>query len=207
MAYHDFGVSTTISQFPWFFLEQFTMRSQNHLFLTTQRRRSTAFFLVAAWWFGGCGGDQPPAAPSATSTATAPAVAPDADDVLITEADVSRPKDYADAVARLGGYRDTIRDEIAAGRPTKAHRALDELEIVLNWLPGIARDSDVPKEQWEALNTTAQKIRGLFNQVHSRIDEKQEPDYGSVAKDIDDALSALQAIQATPTDAEEKGQP
>jgi 3-oxoacyl-ACP reductase-like protein len=147
---------------------------------------------------GGCGGDEPAAPQAAPQTPKPSAASPDADDVPITEADVARPKDYAEAVTRIDGYRDTIRDEIAAGRPTKAHRVLDELDIVLNWLPGIARDSDVPKEQWEAVNTTAQKIRGLFNQVHSRIDAKQEPDYGAVSNEIDEAIVALGAIHAAP---------
>jgi hypothetical protein len=158
--------------------------------------RAVFALLAFGWSVCGCGGNERPEAPSAPSLAPRPATTPNTDDVPITEADVARPKDYADAVTRIGGYRDTIRDEIAAGRPTKAHRALDELDIVLNWLPGIARDSDVPKEQWEAVNTTAQKIRGLFNRVHSRIDEKQEPDYVSVSKEIDAAIGALGAINA-----------
>lgn len=154
----------------------------------------TFLLLGAAFGLAGCGGsaptDAPPSNPSKPA-ATAPA---DPDDVPITEADVARPQDYADAVRRIEGFRDTIRDEIAAGRPTKAHRALDELDIVLNWLPGVARDSAVPKERWEDVNTTAQEIRGLFNKAHSRIDAKQEPDYGSVSEDIDRAIDKLKGI-------------
>ena len=121
----------------------------------------------------------------------------DPDDVAITEADVKRPTDFADAVTRIKGYRDSIRDEIAAGRPTKAHRALDELDIVLNWLPEIARDGNVPKERWEAVNTTAQQIQELFNKVHSNIDARKDPDYASVSKDIDEAVGRLAEITAS----------
>lgn len=131
----------------------------------------------------------PAAAPEATVTAPA-----DPDDVPIKEADVKRPADFPDALTRIKGYRDTIRDEIAAGRPTKAHRALDELDIVLNWLPEIARDSSVPKEQWETVNTTAQQIRELFNKVHTKIDAKQDPDYSSVSKDIDQSIKQLDEV-------------
>lgn len=149
----------------------------------------------------GCGDTNPEPASAPASPAPAPQVggtAPgDPDDVAITEADVKRPTDFADAVTRIKGYRDSIRDEIAAGRPTKAHRALDELDIVLNWLPEIARDGNVPKERWEAVNTTAQQIQELFNKVHSNIDAKKDPDYASVSKDIDEAVGRLAEITAS----------
>jgi len=62
---------------------------------------------------------------------------------------------------------DTIRDEIAAGRPAKAHRALDELDIVLNWLPGVARDGGVlvragQKERHKAVMMAAVVTSALF---------------------------------------------
>lgn len=161
--------------------------------------------IVAIVGLGGCGSPKPePASPSTPSTkaevsdlqASATAKpAPDPDDVPIKAADVVKPKDYEDALTRIEGYRDKIRDEIAAGRPTKAHRGLDELDIVLNWLPGIARDSGVPKEQWEMVNTTAKAIQDLFNQVHSRIDDKKEPDYGSVSSAIDKAIAELKTVK------------
>lgn len=149
----------------------------------------------------GCGGTVPEqnslTVPSPKTEVLAPVSTKeevDPDDVPIKAADVEKPKGYADAVSRVEAYRDKIRDEIAAGRPTKAHRGLDELDIVLNWLPGIARDSGVPKEHWEKLNTTAKSIQDLFNQVHSRIDDKKEPDYGSVSEAIDKAISELKTI-------------
>ena len=151
--------------------------------------------LGATYAVSGCGEPAPTdvAAPDASKAA---ALTPaDSDDVPITEADVARPKDYADATARIAGYRDTIRDEVTAGRPTKAHRALDELDIVLNWLPGVARDSAVPKERWEEVNTTAQEIRDHFNKVHAKIDAKQAPDYASIADAVDRAIGRLKAIE------------
>ena len=149
----------------------------------------------------GCGDTIPEPASTPASPAPAPqagGTAPsDPDDVAITEADVKRPTDFADAVTRIKGYRDSIRDEIAAGRPTRAHRALDELDIVLNWLPEIARDGNIPKERWEAVNTTAQQIQELFNKVHSNIDAKKDPDYASVSKDIDEAIGRLAEVTAS----------
>lgn len=150
----------------------------------------------------GCGESNPQPSAGPESPATAPQASSkplgDPDDVAITEADVKRPADFTDAVARIKGYRNSIRDEIAAGRPTKAHRALDELDIVLNWLPETARDHGIPKERWEEVNTTAQRIQELFNKVHSNIDDKKKPDYESVSQDIDKAIGSLEGVTVTP---------
>jgi hypothetical protein len=116
------------------------------------------------------------------------------DDVAITEADVKIPTTYAEALPQIKGYRDTIRTAIEAGTPGNAHRALDELDIVLNKLPTIAKGSGVPKEQWETINTTARELRDSFNQVHSAIDEKREPDYKAVAEQIDQAIVKLEQV-------------
>jgi hypothetical protein len=123
-----------------------------------------------------------------------PKTAPDPHDVPITEADVKLPASYADAVPRIKEYRDAIRSAIEAGTPGKAHRSLDELDIVLNKLPSIAKDSGVPKEQWETINTTARELRDSFNQLHAAIDEKREPDYKAVAEPIDQAIAKLEQV-------------
>lgn len=117
----------------------------------------------------------------------------DPHDVAITEADVKKPADFKDAVERIKTYRKNI--EVAAGSdvPGKAHRPLDELDIVLKWLPGVARDSKVPKSQWETINTSSQQLRELFEKVHGNIDNKKNPDFPSVAKDVDQAIGRLEA--------------
>ena len=124
----------------------------------------------------------------------AQAPATDHDDVAITEADVKMPASYAEALPQIQSYRDTIRTAIGAGTPGKAHRSLDELDIVLDKLPSIAKDSGVPIEQWETINTAARDLRNLFNQVHSAIDEMREPDYKAVAEPIDQAIAKLEQV-------------
>lgn len=138
----------------------------------------------------GCGQTQQ-GQPDANKPAAA---AHDPDDVPITEADVKMPADYTAAIPQIKSYRDTIQQAVEAGNPSKAHRPLDELDIVLNKLPAIAKKSGIAKEHWETINTSAQELRNLFNQVHSAIDEKREPDYQAVAQPIDEAISRLEAI-------------
>ena len=133
----------------------------------------------------GCGKAEMP-------TAATPAI--DHDDVAITEADVKLPATYADALPQIKGYRDTIRDAIEAGTPGKTHRSLDELDIVLNKLPSIAKGSGIAIEQWETINMTARELRNSFNQLHSAIDDHREPDYKAVAEPIDQAIAKLERV-------------
>jgi nicotinamide mononucleotide adenylyltransferase len=116
------------------------------------------------------------------------------EDVAITEADVEMPSTFSDAVTQIAGYRDKIQAAVAAKTPSKAHRSLDELDIVLGKLMEIARDSSVPKNDWETVNTAARELRNRFNEVHSAIDEKREPDYNAVAKSIDGAIERLREV-------------
>jgi hypothetical protein len=120
----------------------------------------------------------------------------DPHDVAITEADVKKPADYKDAVVRIKSYRDAIQRDTATDTPGLAHRSLDELDIVLKWLPGIARDSNVPKSQWETINTTSQELRGLFEKVHKNIDDKKTPDFPTVAKAVEEGIGRLEAAAA-----------
>lgn len=160
--------------------------------------------LVGLGAAAGCGKSEPskatkaaPAKEAATHDhgdgSGAHAHAADPHDVVITEKDVKKPADFKDAVVRVQEYRKDIEVKAGSDVPGKAHRPLDELEIVLKWLPGIARDSNVPKDQWETINTTSQQLRELFEKVHQNIDNKKNPDFSGVAKAVDEGLGRLQA--------------
>ncbi|MFZ5832671.1 MAG: hypothetical protein ACOY3P_21495 [Planctomycetota bacterium] len=106
---------------------------------------------------------------------------------------------FADAVATIKQFRNEIEQETAAGipaNPFKAHQALDKADLLLQWLPEIARNSGVPKEQWETVNTSANDLRTLFEQVHQNIDNKQDPNFPAVAGEIDQKIAGLEAIAA-----------
>src|SRR5260221_11921187 len=85
------------------------------------------------------------------------------------------PAGYAEALPQIKSYRDTIRSAIEAGTPSKTHRSLGELDIVLNKLPAIAKASSVPKEQGEGVKTTGQELRNFFNPVHPENVPRREP--------------------------------
>jgi hypothetical protein len=122
-------------------------------------------------------------------------------DVPITEQQKaelhSQTAQFTDAVTAIKQFRNEIEQETAAGIPANpymAHQALDKADLVLQWLPEIARNSGVAKENWEAVNTAANELRTLFEQVHQNIDTKQNPDFAAVANPIDEKLAALEQI-------------
>jgi hypothetical protein len=167
-------------------------------------RYSAIFFVLAGLFFVvtlGCGDGKKGGGESTPATAKDNGQgAVDPHDVPMTAAEIEKlkgeMKSYDTAVARIKSYRDTIRDKIAADKPTEAHRSLDELDFVLGWLPEIAKDSGVPRENWETVSTSAQTLRDSFNEVHAAIDDKKDPNYKAVANRIDAAVTQLQEVQA-----------
>jgi hypothetical protein len=101
------------------------------------------------------------------------------------------------AVAIVKELRDAVKQETLDGIPEDpfdAHQALDKADIVVQWLPEIARDTGVAKEHWEAVNTAANELREAFDKVHLNIDNKVDPDFASVEQQMDARIAELEAI-------------
>jgi hypothetical protein len=105
-------------------------------------------------------------------------------------------KDYQDALAKIKAYRDTIQKETTTGRPALAHRPLDELALVLEWLPEFAKKSGVPEAKLEDLTKSAQKLNDAFDKVHQKIDAGEKPDYAAVSGTIETEIKALDGLAA-----------
>jgi len=104
---------------------------------------------------------------------------------------------FPDAVAKVKEFRNATEAETKNGipqNPHNAHQALDKADLLLQWLPGIARDSGVPVEKLEAVTTTANDLRTLFEQVHQNIDNKKDPNFAGVAAEIDKKIAELEKI-------------
>ena len=104
---------------------------------------------------------------------------------------------FADAVAKVKELRDAVKRETQNGipdNPFEAHQALDQADIVVQWLPEIARDSGVAKEHWETVNTAARELREAFDKVHLNIDSKADPDFASVEQRMNERISELETI-------------
>jgi hypothetical protein len=128
-------------------------------------------------------------------------------DVPITEEQRAELRDqaaqFADAVEKVKELRDEVEQETAAGipqNPYKVHQALDKADLLLQWLPEIARSSGLPKQHWETVNTSANDLRTLFEQVHQNIDAKKDPDFAAIADQIDQKIAELAGAAAAGRD-------
>ena len=125
----------------------------------------------------------------------------DPHDVPITEEQKQQLREetatFGGAVAKVKELRDAVKRETRDGipkNPFEAHQALDKADIVVQWLPEIARDSGVAKEHWETVNTAANELREAFDKVHLNIDNKVDPDFASVEQQMDAKIAELEAI-------------
>ena len=138
------------------------------------------------------GGQTPPASGGSNDHA-------DPHDVPLTEAEIAQLKadtaDYEAAIERIRQYQQTIKRETTGGDAAHAHRALDNLDVVLERLPEAAQESGVPRDRWQEVNETAQKLRDLFNEVHARIDAGEAPDYAAVDDEVEQGIQTLAAIE------------
>ena len=163
-----------------------------------QEMLTIASLLIAGLTLSAGCGSQTDTVAGGDSHAGAAASAHDPDDIPLTDAQKESLRQgvtsYVDALRQIKSYRDTIRDAVKAGNPAKAHRPLDELDAVLEHLPTVARDSNVPRTQWETVNTSAQQLRDLFDKVHAQIDAGEQADYQAVETDIDSAFAQLDGI-------------
>lgn len=165
-------------------------------------RTHQLFAVVCLGFLVGCGQSQPtddPATANKQSNET-PGEHADPNDIPPTEAEIDKLREetssWTAAVEHIQKYRDTIKTETTGGTPAKAHRALDLLDYVLQWLPEIAQNSNVSKDDWQSVGENSQKLRDAFNAVHANIDDGITPDYEAVAAKIDTAVEVLAAIEA-----------
>lgn len=164
-----------------------------------------------------------PAAPSGKSPAAPSGKSPAAQaakgdynphDVPITEEQKTQLRKQAaqfpKAVEVIKELRAATEEETKNGipqNPYKTHQALDKADLVFQWLPEIARDSAVPKQHWEEVTTTANELRTLFEAVHQNIDNKKEPDFKSVAAEVDRKIARLAEIGAAKPTAKSEAKP
>lgn len=150
----------------------------------------------------GCGKEaSPPATAVAETDAVESAEAFDPHDILLTDAEIESLKgglsSYEDALAKIDMFSKTIREAVTVGDAHQAHRPLDELDIVLEHLPTVAREHNIPKSEWETINTSAQRIRELFNQVHARIDNGESADFEGVVGEIESEIGKLAGVKTS----------
>jgi hypothetical protein len=118
----------------------------------------------------------------------------------LCEHDIVMPKDYASAVARIKKCRATIGEETAEGHLDEVHAPLDEATIILSKLMTLARDSGVPKSQWQEINVAARDLKKRLTDLHTAIETKRKVDFKAASVPIDQAIRRLDLTARAPSD-------
>ncbi len=109
------------------------------------------------------------------------------------------PTTFGELVTRIEGYNEQIKTAITSGKPETGHRALDELDIVLDETMTLAKSS-VTEDQLATVNEARQAIKNAFLELHQSIDAKENPDYAAKEQTIQKAIADLkQATTAQPS--------
>ena len=116
-------------------------------------------------------------------------------DAPITKADVKMPVTFKELVSLIEQCDKEIEAAVGAGKPASAHRALDELDIVLDETMTLAQKA-VPEDQLGVVNESRQAIRNAFLEIHQSIDAKEKPDYEANREAIKSAISKLKQSAA-----------
>jgi hypothetical protein len=121
-----------------------------------------------------------------------------------------RPESYTAALAQIKHARDEVKAAFDAGTPTECDDALHEVAKVLDVLPEVAAETDLPKEDWQVVNDQSQHLFDQFMKIHDGFhgDGKQGASFDSVAEEINKAIETLESkVAATgeKTDREARG--
>jgi len=107
-----------------------------------------------------------------------------------------RPESLHAAVAELTEMRDRVRDAILDGDPNDAHDPLHDVGELLEAIPDIAAETDLPKEEWDAVNTANDELFDAFGAIdkafHTKDGDKKAA-YEGVAEQLDGAIEAIRS--------------
>jgi hypothetical protein len=103
------------------------------------------------------------------------------------------PTDYRQAIAQIRAGSEQIAKAIHSGDLEAAHAPLDEIDPIIGQLMPIAKQSGVPRRDWEAINVARRELRAEFDKLHASIDAGERPDYAAAKDTIEERLKRLQA--------------
>ena len=111
------------------------------------------------------------------------------------------PETLAEAVAELSELRDTIRDAFAANDPDKAHDPLHEIGHALEAVAELAQEEKLPEDKLAVVKTSVESLMQSFGEIDKSMHGQEGASYKDVADKIEEALKALQQLNAPAADA------
>ena len=106
---------------------------------------------------------------------------------------------YADALAKLTEYQQTIQTAFAEGNPEACHDALHSVGHLLQDLPAIAAAAELGQTEQETVKEAAGKLMAAFGEIdkgmHGATDAAQ---YSDVEASINEAMESLNSVTTAP---------
>lgn len=105
-----------------------------------------------------------------------------------------RPGSLHEAVAELTAMRDAIRDALLDGEPNDAHGPLHEVGALLQAIPDVAAETDLPKEEWDAVNAANEELFDAFGTIDKAFhvkDGDKKAAYEEVSEQLEEAIEAI----------------
>lgn len=106
------------------------------------------------------------------------------------------PKSLRAAITQLRGMWADISTAMDNNEPDAAHDSLHEVGHVLESMPDLAAETDLPESEWNEVKTEVEKLFEEFGNIDSAF-HKQDGDkvgaYESAKTAIDEGIAALEA--------------
>ena len=117
-----------------------------------------------------------------------------------------RPDSYVAALNQIKHARDEVKAAFDAGTPKECDDALHILAEVLDVLPEVAAETDLPKEDWQIVKDQSKHLFDQFMKIHDGFHGSgaEGASFDSVAEEINKAIETLESkIAATGEKVEE----
>ncbi|MEM9352310.1 MAG: hypothetical protein AAGA92_04800 [Planctomycetota bacterium] len=107
-----------------------------------------------------------------------------------------RPESLHEAVAELESLSEAIRTAIVDGDPKDAHDPLHEIGYLLEAIPDVAAETDLPEEEWNAVKAASEQLFDAFAEIdktyHVEDGDKQAV-YEDVSAGVDEAIEEIRS--------------